>query len=143
MILGVPDVRQEQDFDCGAAAIDAVARFFSVRERGPVALANRVQGMAPDTVCAVLRSLGFDLLYGRMTVRDLRHLCNSGRPVLCPVAKNGGHWVVVRGVEGMRVFLHDPEDGPIDVSARLFASMWADTTELGHEFRSWGCAVSR
>ena len=98
--------------------------------------------MAPETVEAVLRGAGFRLLGGTMTVRDLRHLCNSSRPVLCPVSLHGGHWVVVRGVEGLRVFVQDPLTGPAEYSARAFSAIWSADSSHGHAYRDYGLAVS-
>lgn len=138
MLLDIPDIRQADDYDCGAAALDAIARFHGLRARGPVALANPVQGMAPDTVEAVLRSLGLSVLSGTMTVDDLRHLTRSGRPVLCPVAHHGGHWVVVRGVERGRVYYHCPAAGPAVLREADWLAAWRDTSRTGQRFLQWG-----
>lgn len=143
MLLDIPDVRQREDFDCGAAALDAVARFYGLRERGPVRLANAVQGMSPDTVEAWLRAVGFGVLSGTMTVADLAHLTKTGRPVLCPVARGGGHWVVVRGVFRNRVHFHCPTHGP-DVAHEFdWVPAWRDETRAGHDYRHWGICPTR
>jgi hypothetical protein len=62
--------------------------------------ANPVQGMAPDTLAAVLRSLGLRVLAGQMVggIADLQHFTRLGCPVACPITESaGGHWVVVAG----------------------------------------------
>lgn len=136
-MLTIPDIRQREDYDCGAAALDAVASYWGLRARGPAKLANAVHGMAPDTVEAVLRALGLSVLSGEMTVADLRHLTREGRPVLCPVAVRGGHWVVVRGVERGRVHVHCPIEGPAAWRLADWEAGWADSTR-GREFVRWG-----
>lgn len=144
MLLDIPDVRQAHDYDCGAAVIDAVSIYFARRRGTLFELANPVQGMAPDTVEAVLRSVGFSVLSGTMTPEDLKHFCNTGRPVLCPVSTHGGHWVVVRGVIGLGlVFIHCPIDGRLQLSADEWAGVWRDVSRSGQLFERWGIAVSK
>jgi hypothetical protein len=141
-MLAIPDVRQALDYDCGTAAVDAVCRFFGKRERGPVPLANPIQGMGPQTVEAVLRSRGFRVLSGSMTVRDLKHLTDTGRPVLCPVDLFGGHWVVVSGVARLQVAFHCPTDGPRTLKAAAWLPVWKDRSHDGHQYDQWGICVS-
>ena len=144
MLLDIPDVRQREDFDCGAAALDAVARFYGVRERGPVRLANPVQGMSPDTVEAWLRAVGFGVLSGTMRVADLAHLTRTGRPVLCPITgAGGGHWVVVRGVTRTRVHFHCPTNGARWWPHALWVSAWLDSSRTGQAFARWGICPTR
>ena len=140
MLLSIPDIRQQRDYDCGAAALDAVCRYWGKRARGPVALASPVEGMAPDTVAAWLRSLGARVLAGGLFgVSCLQHYTRSGLPVLCPITLEGvGHWVVVRGVERNKVYYHDPATGPDSMSARAWLDCWRDSTGGGHTYDRWG-----
>lgn len=139
MILSIPDVRQSGDYDCGAAAVESVLRFHGVRPSPWVRkLANPVQGMAPDTIEAVLwESLGC-VAGGVMMVDDLRHFAGSSRPVLCPVTIDGfGHWVVVRGVCRGRVYFQCPLSGPQVIGSRHWSMAWHDSTP-GSVYRSYG-----
>lgn len=140
MLLKIPDIRQGTDYDCGAACIDAVCRYWGRRSRGPVSLANPVQGMAPETVAAWLRSLGAKVLSGSLFgVADLQHFTRAGLPVLCPItAAGGGHWVVVRGVERGRVYYHCPVEGEVSVRAAQWLDQWRDHTDSGHTYDRWG-----
>lgn len=142
-MISLPDIRQSTDYDCGAAGIDVVCRYYGRRARGPVKLANPIQGMSPDTVEAVFRSLGFTVLAGRMTVDDLAHLTKTGRPVLCCVTiDTGGHWVVVRGVTRSRVHYHCPLRGPRSTFITDWESNWHDRTTSGHVYDRYGlCAA--
>lgn len=146
MLLKISDVRQEAEHDCGAAAVEAVLRFHDVdprRHSKVISLANAVDGMSPATVEAVLRSLGLAVLSGTMTAADLRHLCDTRRPVLCPTAHRGGHWVVVRGVARRRVHFHCPVDGPASLPIATWNTLWQDSTRAGHEYACWGICPSR
>lgn len=142
MVLRIPDVRQQADFDCGPAAIDSVLLFLGLPRYGPATLANPVDGMPPATVESVLRSVGLKVLSGQMTLADLKHITSSGRPVVCPVALHSGHWVVVAGVERMRVYFQCPVDGPRAVPAKEWSALWSDRSRT-HEYAAWGIAVSQ
>lgn len=125
MILTIPDIRQRDDYDCGWACTDAILRFYGQRERGPAELANRVQGMAAETVEAVFRSLNFRLMSGTMDVDTIRDLTRRGRPVMCAITLNGeSHWVVAAGVERGKVHYQDPWHGPLRASAEWFTERW-------------------
>lgn len=136
-LLKLPDIRQRDDFDCGAACVAAVLRFWGRVFPAVWSLPNPVQGTTPDTIEAVLRAAGLSVLSGSLTVSDLRHFAESGRPILCPVALRGGHWVVVRGVTGRRVYYHCPVDGESWVSGRDWDDLWADTSRTTSYLR-WG-----
>lgn len=142
MLMQLPDRRQQTEHSCGHAAIDSVLSFFNLPECGRVTLANAVDGMDPATVEAVLRSKGLSVLSGTMTVRDLKHLCDSGRPVLCPVSWAGGHWVVVAGVERRGVYYQDPAEGPKRKGVQEFLNAWRDGNRSGRHWVTWGIAAS-
>ncbi len=140
-LLKIPDIRQRSDHDCGAAAIEAVCRYYGRKVKGVPNLANPVQGMGPDTVEAVLRSLKFRLVTGTMRVVDLKHYTKIFTPVLCPIADMGGHWVVVRGVERQRVHFHCPTRGPTSLPIEQWEEEWTSGTTSGVDFDQWGIAV--
>lgn len=132
-MLTIPDIRQGDDYSCGAACLAALFSFH--RTRPPLwlrRLPNRDRGMSPDTIEAVLfDGFGRPPLRGRMVVDDLRHLTRSGRPVICPVIcpviwSEVSHWVVVRGVARGRVYIHDPMDGPVSMAAAEWHGVWRD-----------------
>ena len=141
VLLSLPDIRQTESYDCGAAAIDTVLRFHGSRARWDRTLANPVQGMAPDMIEAVLRSLGFELITGPMMVADLKYFTRSWRPVVCPCSDWGGHWVVVRGVERGRVHFHCPLRGAVSAGEMEWRERWADQSRNGVTFDRWGIAV--
>ena len=142
-LLDTPDVRQRGDFDCGAAAVETVLRVLGVRATAAVVLADAVDGLHPATIEAALRRAGVPVQSGTMTVADLKHHTALGRPVLCPVALHGGHWVVVRGARRDRVFFHCPVDGRLSAAADAWDVVWRDSTRSGHPFDRWGIAAGR
>lgn len=141
MLLAIPDIRQTTDYDCGAIAIESACQFLGVKP--PAAPTNAVQGMAPDTVEAVLRSAGLTVIVGTMDVEDLRHFTRTGRPVVCPCSDWGGHWVVVCGVERGRVTVQCPLRGRITLTGAKWLEGWTSTSRPGHVYDRWGIAVAR
>jgi predicted double-glycine peptidase len=139
VILEIPDIRQDNDHDCGQAAAIAALRYLGITKRIPSGLCNPVQGMAPDTIEAVFRSFGLAVLSGEMREEDLRHLTHTGRPVLCPITTTaGGHWVVVRGVARGKVLYHCPTHGPSSLPMASWLAGWVDSSRAGHTFTRWG-----
>ncbi len=141
--IQIPDVRQRDDYDCGPAAIDAGLRAIGSSIRRFPELANPIQGLAPDTVEAVLRAGGLPVLSGTMTIEDLRHLTRSGRPVFCPILRGGcGHWVTVAGIVKTRgparVVFQCPIDGPCRMPVPTWLEQWQDVGRSGQRFYRWG-----
>jgi ABC-type bacteriocin/lantibiotic exporter with double-glycine peptidase domain len=140
-VLKIPDVRQRADFDCGAAAIEAVCRYYGYKSRGADKLANPVQGMEPGTVEAVLRHFGFRIIVGQLLVEDLKHFSRLKMPVVCPIDHEGGHWVVAAGVSRGRVHFHCPLRGAVAVPVGEWEAGWKSSTTTGIEYENWGIAV--
>lgn len=143
MILKLPDIRQKDDYDCGAAAVDTVLRFLGVRSCAAVLdMANPVQGTAPDTVEALLRRAGLPVLSGTLHIEDLKHFPDHGRPVVCPVSTDdGGHWVIVAGISRGRVHYQCPLNGKTTMKVSDWLVRWRDTSRSGHEYDRWGIVV--
>lgn len=142
MLLDLPDVRQRAGCDCGTAAADTVARFLHSRTARAV-IADAVDGTHPSALEAAMRRAGLAVQSGTMTLADLQHHVRQGRPVLCPIASYGGHWVVVRGVGRGFVYAQCPTEGPIRVTLARWLDLWRDSTRAAHDFDHWGIAVSR
>jgi predicted double-glycine peptidase len=138
--LTIPDVRQRDDYSCGAACLAALLSFHGIRPaRWVREIANPVQGTATDTVEAVLwRSLGC-VARGTMTLHDLAHYVRTRRPVVCPISlTTGGHWVVVSGVTSRRVYYHCPLDGLEWMTRARWLACWRDWTPDGSEYPRFG-----
>lgn len=145
-MIEVPDIRQNGDYDCGDAAIDAALGAIGAKRPRGTRLANPVQGMGADTVAAILRGCGLKVWAGPVLtgIEGLRHLTRAGLPVLCCISERGGHWVVVRGVSRGRVYFQDPAAGPTSRPVGAWLGVWHDSeAESGHHYDRWGIAVAR
>lgn len=142
-MIALPDIRQKGTYDCGAACVDTVFAALGIRASAALlGLSNGIQGTAPDTVEAMLRAARLPVVSGTMTVKDLKHFTDDGRPVICPITlPDGGHWVVVRGVARLIVHLQCPVDGPMTRTVKQWMGIWSDRSRSGQLFDRWGIAV--
>lgn len=140
VMLTIDPVMQKFEYDCGAACVDAVIKFYGIRTCvGVLTLSNHIQGTSPDTIEALLRRAGLKVISGTMTTADLKHMTTTGRPVICPITTpEGGHYVVVRGVGRGKVWYHCPSDGPKSMKISDWEANWNDTSRSGHEYDKWG-----
>lgn len=140
MLLTLPDIRQQSEFDCGEAAVKCVLAYHKIS--AAVRLATPSHGTDPTQIEAALRNIGCGVVAGEMTVEDLWHFADVGRPVICLIHWPEGsdsHWVVTRGVSRGQVYYHDPIDGPSKASVKDFESAWKASGRVG-AFRRWGIA---
>ncbi len=137
VLLTLPDVRQLHGHDCGEAAIKCVLGFHRVT--AVVRLATPTHGTDPGHIEAALRNFGFGVTAGEMTVEDLKHYCDTFRPVICLVhwpTGSDSHFLTVRGVSRRTVYFNDPFDGPGKVSAAEFEAAWKGQGRVGM-FNRW------
>ncbi len=123
-ILDPPDIRQDNHWECGAAATMCAVRLFGL---GPKSLAtwakklgtSEEKSTAPQNIISFVEGLGL-IVEARqgMTIADLAECVSQGRPVICPVqdysgersAKalwNYGHYLTVVGVVPGYAICHD------------------------------------
>lgn len=136
-LIDIPDVRQPNDYACGAACAMAVAQYFGV---GPEYISewekelgtNRATSTHPFAIRDYLISLGLQVeARDEMTLEDLHSYWQQGIPVICPIQEYGnplkeekhpekeskgpkpaypyGHWVVVIGGPALgNIYVQDP-----------------------------------
>lgn len=123
-LIDLPDIRQEFNFDCGAAAAMAVGAYFGV---GPATLeewrialgTTEKDSTRPMAIVEYFLDLGLSVTATHgMSVDDLAACWKKGMPVLTPIQEYGipskqasfeyGHYVVVIGVALGQIFVQDP-----------------------------------
>lgn len=140
-MIALPDQQlQSEDWDCGRAALRAALSVYGRHLRLPD-LSNPVQGTCPSTLEAIVRALGLPVVSGNMRTKDLRHFTDLGRPVLCPIADHGGHWVVVVGEARKVVYYFDPSKGMSLRKQSAWEARWTDTDSKGTAYVNWGIVV--
>lgn len=169
-LLELPDVPQEEAYDCGAASAMSVGRYFHV---GPESLAewrkllgtNPEDGTPPDAIARVLRDLGLSVeMRQGMTLDDLKQAWKEGAPVITPIQDYGpdagpddmddGHWVVVCAVIPGYVVAQDSmatielegansdaAKGKVLIEEGRFMEVWHDQSGSGEKFIRFGLVV--
>jgi HK97 family phage portal protein len=146
-LLSVPDVRQSEDFDCGAAATRAVAQFFGVDDAESEAEfiadlgTTPADGTRPDRIIGYFNARGLVTTAAQnLTLDDLARFFRAGQPVICCIQRYGtdeeaaadeaGHYVVVTGIGLGQVFQQDPSAGPVMTAADDWLENWHDSDVL-------------
>jgi predicted double-glycine peptidase len=139
-------VLQELDYSCGAAAMSTLLshHFGDPVNEGEVIGFIFIHGQTPEEgLKKYFQRQGFSLLdlkrfaefrgykvagYREMDFSDLLEFLEKDRlPVLVPINTFGySHFVIVRGIEGNRVYLADPAFGKTTMTIARFASVWVD-----------------
>lgn len=172
-LLDLPDVRQTDNYGCGAAAAMAVGRYFGVgpetfQEWEKLLGTDPQQGTPPEAIIAGLQGLGLQAQARQlMTLNDLQACWQAGQPVICCIQDYGddagpgdyedGHYVVVIGLGmGGYVFVQDSSadnaldgsgsdaaPGRVIIPAGKFLQVWHDKTDDGRFFIRYGIAVGK
>jgi|LakMenE01Jun11ns_1017448.scaffolds.fasta_scaffold9788207_2 ABC-type bacteriocin/lantibiotic exporter with double-glycine peptidase domain len=140
----LPDIRQTVSHDCGVAAWKTIYRWHTDKRPGAILdLSNGIQGLDPATLESKIRvGKSWNVVAGEMMTDDLRHYCDSYRPVICLITRDFdgeecGHYVVVSGVYRRRVYYQDPYDGPRSLPATEWNAGWHDRGRYA-DFTRWG-----
>jgi DNA topoisomerase IB len=124
-VLSIPDVRQENDWECGAAVACSIGLYFGV---GPKTVAewatllgtNVEKSTSPDAIEAAFKTLGCPVeSRDGMTIADLAANVRANKITAFPgqyymdlrdpkAAWNYGHWQGVAGVVPKLVIVQDP-----------------------------------
>ncbi len=147
-VSGLPPIKQDKNYACGAACVAAVASFWNV----PLAdFRAKHPSLPADTtghdLQALATELGLQAFAYRGSMEDLQENLHQGRPLIVmipqPLIPDGGltgaallnawdkwgpkpnHWVVVVGLtKDKSVIIHDPASGPMAVKLAAFQEWW-------------------
>jgi HK97 family phage portal protein len=171
-LIELPDVRQQDNYSCGAAVAMSVGRYFDVGpeslEEWKAALDTTPENSTrPIKIIEYLTSLGLAVTAASdMTVEDLRDFWKDGMPVICPIQEYGlpskqasfqyGHYVATIGVAHGQVFVQDPSiDNVLEgqgsdqapgrslIAESTWDSVWHDRDADGRQYVRFGIAVGR
>ncbi len=129
-LIRVPLVQQTQDFSCGAAATLLLLRYWCINgyaHADEAALyealhTTRTRGTEPGPIADVLRQSGLYAEYrsGDVSVGDLERAVSAGEPPIVDLQAwsdhsglwretwDAGHYVVMVGFDGERLYFADP-----------------------------------
>lgn len=157
--LPVPLIRQDTDYDCGAAVVRSVLAYYGVGvTEADLILAmgtNAKDGTAPYRIVQCLRDFGFRLRAGRMSIPEVESWLDIGVPVILDLqawaedltvdyatSLNEGHYVVALGYDDEFIYFSDPAVGEkVKLTRAELEARWHDTTR-GVLYDHFGIAVS-
>ncbi len=133
---GVEAVLQEEEVDCGAAALASVFNYWEIPNsldelRESCALGPA--GIAAAELRDAARERGLEAYLIRAGWDDLVHELSRGRPVLAGVVRSGrAHYVVVSGLNAGRgrILLVDPAGGRSEQARSRFEADWSAAANL-------------
>lgn len=170
-LIDVPDIVQQDNWSCGAAASMAVGLHF---EMGPKTLpewkkalgTTETESTRPQAIIDFFKSLGAEVEPKKhMTLRDLSEYWKRGMPVICMVQEYGhrregkakfayGHYLVVIGRDHGFVFVQDPSEdnvthgndsanapGRAMIREADFMRIWHDRDADGRRYINFGIAI--
>jgi ABC-type bacteriocin/lantibiotic exporter with double-glycine peptidase domain len=153
---GVPALRQDARYACGATCLAAVAVYWGVSLDACRDKCSRLpQESSGAELQALAGDLGLQAFAFHGSEADLRANLQRGRPLIVmlpkpidPLLPPGGplgnvlraagaklphppHWVIVLGYTAAGdIILHDPDSGPLQMGKKAFSRDWA---KMGHE----------
>lgn len=151
--LHVQAVVQLHSWDCGPAAIGAVAQYFGVPFSGQVEGASEEDGTPPEAVLNALEQLGLRArAIERMSLAQLDQAIRSGHPVLICLqalgtqeemdAVESGHWSLVTGSTPAGFTLTDSVKGKVTLSRQELQERWVDKDGDDRIYPQLGIVVS-
>lgn len=160
-ILHLPKIVQTHSYDCGAAALRAVAHYWGVgpdREGDFIKACETSKKLGTDPTDIIKAAKKMGLKAGakeHMSLEELMRFIDEGKPVICAVQAWGeeedyeeltsGHYVVACGYDEKFVFFEDPsvkgdkERG--HMAHEDFMRRWVDVDRKKNVLTAFGIVV--
>lgn len=150
--IDVPPADQDDDFDCGPAALEAIFNHYGIEyddleDITESSGATEEDGTPPDYMVAEIKKHGLSVETKQgMNLTDLRNSVSIGKPVICPVQMHGGgHYVIVINCDDKNVTVRDPStpNKKKDVPVDEFNRIWHDKDKDGKLFDHYGIIIAK
>lgn len=141
-MLDINDVRQTDQYSCGAAAVVSVLRFWKHRvgydSCAQALLTDPHHGTHPQAIEHYLRRVrGMKVVAGEMDLETLRWLTRRWPVILV----TRGHYIVCCGFYRGRVGIQCPESGFQTIPIADLESIWQDMDSYGADYDQYGIAA--
>lgn len=126
-LLELPDGRQFSDFDCGAAATQAILAYYGIDIREDKLMAemktNTETGTAVKEIVKMFEKYNLKTIVRQnMTISDIKVHLTEGHPVIVPIQawaldintvdwkadKDDGHYLILIGFKEDKILIEDP-----------------------------------
>jgi predicted double-glycine peptidase len=145
LLAGVPDVRQAENYSCGASSLQAVMSYYGLNAmesdlRG-ILNTSPSHGTYPWDMVQAARGMGFDAEWKEnLSLNDLESALREGTPVIIDGQRfykpnstwedtwDAGHYMVVIGMDDRNVYLEDPYilGSRLNMTRDAFLASWHD-----------------
>lgn len=129
-VEGVPELRQENELDCGPIALEMVSRYWEPDRTEALEIPVGVRASAAD-LRAAAHARGYKAFIVEGTLNDIEHELKAQRPVIVGMAKPTtegalGHYEVVVGLhkDKQMIATFDPALGPRRYAFEDFLREW-------------------
>lgn len=158
-ILEFPHTRQNNNFDCGAAALMSVLIYYgfdvTLGSVSEMAKTSAEHGTRVKDIVSVAKEYGLEVNASRMSIQDLKDSIDREIPVIIPLqawpdspVKNWqstwseGHYVVVIGYADERIIFSDPSvSGKVYLNIQELEQRWHDEDSYGNKYINFGIAI--
>jgi len=154
VLIDIPDIRQNWDYDCGAAALRACATYFGMPGIEEIYMndlgTSPTDGTSTVAILRVARQLGLCAdVREKMEIDSLQRTLSNGCLVVCPIqaddpnSEEGGHYVVACGYNAAdgTLTLQDPLRGRVTIAEADFVRRWHDRGADGREYVRYGIGI--
>jgi len=132
-MLEIPYYKQEEDYTCGPTAVKMVLGFYGVKE-SVENLKNKchvseTKGTTRANMIKVLKNFGLHVhAHADASLEEVGELLKKRKAVVVNFrepSSNEGHYAVVRGFKGGKIFLRDPYNGAdFSIKTKEFIARW-------------------
>lgn len=145
--------QQETQWTCSAACLKSVLTFYGIptseRKCGVYIKVRKNKGAETTDIVNAAKAMGYDSYEKSFTIDEARDLTDKGIPIICDIQSftkpGAGHYVVLVGIEGDRVYLMDPntKGNSRTISLTEFRDRWFDhEMKPPHKLmKHWGVVV--
>lgn len=151
--VDVKPYQQETQWTCSAACLTAVLRYYGIptseRKCGVYIKVRKNKGAETTDIVNAAKAMGYESYEKSFTLDEARDLTDKGTPIICDIQSftkpGAGHYVVLVGIEGDRVYLMDPntKGNSRELSLSEFRDRWFDyEMKPPHKLmKHWGVVV--
>ncbi len=157
--VALPSVKQSSNYDCGAAALRAIAEHFKV---GPekesdfikACKTTKKDGTDPEGIIQAAHAFGLNTRpKAGMSIKELQSFLDMGRPIMCLIQAYGepdkyhkpqsGHYVNAIGYDSNHIYFEDPsmKGSRGMLPFKEFEKRWHDKGEKNQSFTRYGIVI--
>lgn len=161
-MLQITSKKQESNYDCGAAVLYSILKFFKVKTGSYDELlkdckTNEKSGTDPNNIIKVANDYGLKTKeYNNMSLRQLQNVLDKGNPVIINIqawceekqmaSLSCGHYAIAIGYDEENIYFKDPfyfSKGTRKMPKDDFSKRWKDRKSNGKILNHYAISFSK